>query len=344
MKKSIVPLKDAKKIIVRLPNFLGDSIMTTPALGLLFQEYPNAKFTFICNNPSQEIFGKLTVAEKLIIDDTKKGRGRFFKTIRLIKNIRQENYDLGVLFHNSFVNALILKSCKVKRLIGYNNESRWFLLDFYLKINRTRHYINHYANLVNQYLGNKYSHLPSLAVWNKGEEVDFGFANDLPVVGLGLGNDVQGSRAYTKKLSLELIHLLLETHQYNLVLIGDKNDAKRNNFYLDQIPKELKARILNYSGKTDVGTHINIIKNLDVLITIDSSAMHIAAAVLTPFIVLLGKSTSAFSTVQPKVSFGRYLKKERNLIDDDQFISQIEPSEILEELQAIVQERCKFEM
>ena len=334
MKNRIVPVKDVKKIIVRLPNFLGDSIMSTPALGLLFQEYPEAKFTFICNNPCQEILCKLNVVDKIIIDNTRKGGGRLFKTIRLIKEIRQDKYDLGVLFHNSLLNALILKFGKITHLIGYNNESRKFLLDFHLKINRTRHYINHYANLVNQYLGNKYRELPSLSIWNEGEEVDFGFANDLPIVGLGLGNDVQGSRAYTKKLSLELIHLLLEKKQYNLVLIGDKNDAKRNDFYEEQIPLELKARIRNYSGKTDVGTHINIIKNLDVLITIDSSAMHIAVAVLTPFIVLLGKSTSAFSTVQPKVSFGHYLKKEKNLIDDEWFISQIEPVEIATQIES----------
>lgn len=143
---------------------------------------------------------------------------------------------------------------------------------------------------------------------------------------------------------MELIHLLLEKQQYNLVLIGDKNDAKRNNFYFDQIPQELRGRILNYSGKTDVGTHINIIKKQDVLITIDSSPMHVAVMVLTPFIVLLGKSTSAFSTVQPKVDFGVYLKRENNLIDDDQFIYQIEPSDILGELQAMDKKRCKFEI
>ncbi|MUP39089.1 glycosyltransferase family 9 protein [Labilibaculum euxinus] len=151
---------------------------------------------------------------------------------------------------------------------------------------------------------------------------------------MGLGNDIQGSRAYINQLSLELIHLLLEKQQYNLVLIGDKNDAKRNNFYFDQIPQELRGRILNYSGKTDVGTHINIIKKLDVLITIDTSPMHVAVMVLTPFIVLLGKSTSAFSTVQPKVDFGVYLKRENNLLDDSLFISQITPLEIIAQIES----------
>ncbi|WP_461642423.1 glycosyltransferase family 9 protein [Labilibaculum euxinus] len=151
---------------------------------------------------------------------------------------------------------------------------------------------------------------------------------------MGLGNDIQGSRAYINQLSLELIHLLLEKQQYNLVLIGDKNDAKRNNFYFDQIPQELRGRILNYSGKTDVGTHINIIKKLDVLITIDTSPMHVAVMVLTPFIVLLGKSTSAFSTVQPKVDFGVYLKRENNLLDDSLFISHITPLEIIAQIES----------
>ena len=36
-----------KKIIIRTPNFIGDTINTTPCLELIKQEYPEAEFTIV---------------------------------------------------------------------------------------------------------------------------------------------------------------------------------------------------------------------------------------------------------------------------------------------------------
>ncbi|RUT80095.1 glycosyltransferase family 9 protein [Ancylomarina longa] len=336
MKKRVAPLADVRNIIIRLPNFLGDSINCSPAIKLLIQEYPNAQFTIVCRKPSEALFKSLPSLGNIIIDDTKARGNRFFKTIKLIFTIRKKKYDLGILFHNSFLSALIFKFSRIKHVIGYNNESRKFLLDFWIKMDRSRHYINHYANLINKYLEDKYLELPALNIWSNGKKVDFGFNNEFPVIGLALGCDEQGARAYPQKESLELIKLLLEQNRFNLVLIGDSREQKRNDIYMEMLTSPFSKNIQNYSGKTDVGTHINIIKKLDLLITIDSSAMHIAAAVNTPFIAVLGHSTSAFCIVKPKVNSGRYMKNENGLIDEDLFISQIKPSEILNEISLLL--------
>jgi len=332
MKRRVSPISDVRKIIVRLPNFLGDSINCTPAIKLLLKEYPEARFTFVCRKPSAALFKTFSGLGDIIIDDTKSRGNRIFNTIKLILSIRKTKYDLGILFHNSFLSALIFKFSRIKYIIGYNNESRKFLLDFWIKMDRSRHYINQYANLVNKYLGDKYLELPTLSLWSDGKKLDFGFNNEFPVIGLALGCDEQGARAYPKKESFELIKLMLEQNNFNLVLIGDSREQKRNDTYMEMLTSPFSKNIQNYSGKTDVGTHINLVKKLDLLITIDSSAMHIAAAVKTPFIVVLGHSTSPFSIVKPKVSFGRYMKNENGLIDEDLFISQIKPSEILNEI------------
>ena len=334
MKKSIVPLKDAKKIIVRLPNFLGDSIMTTPALGLLFQEYPTAEFTLVCKEPISELFQGFSAVKEIIIDNTKNKGNRIINIIRLIKKIRYEKYDLGILFHNSFLNALIFKSSRIRHVIGYQNELRGFLLTYHLKIERARHYINHYALLVNLYLNDKYKSLPKLNIAVPDGDFIGDFDEKRAVIGVSLGFDEQEGRSYPKSNSILLIKELLELNKYNLVILGGESEESRASEYINQIPASYQNSVRNLTGKLTVSQFVNVISNLDLLVTIDSSPMHVAAAVLTPFIVLLGKSTSAFSTVQPKVDFGVYLKRENNLLDDRFFISQITPLEIIAQIES----------
>ncbi|WP_421919664.1 glycosyltransferase family 9 protein [Marinifilum sp.] len=320
-----------------MPNFLGDSIMATPAIQLLLTNYPNAKFTFVCKDPAKDIFINFPNLEKIVIDHTKNGGNRLLKTAQLIREIRKEKYDLGFLFQNSLANAIIYRACRIRSLVGYKNDLRGILLNHSIKLDRSIHYVNRFAGLVNHYLDNKFRKLPSMKIWGDEVKEITDFENNLPLIALSLGNDTQKNRAYPKDLSWELIQKLIERRTYNLILVGDDKDAERNKEYFSKLSDRDKSYIRNFSGKTDIATHVGLIKSAKILITIDSSGMHIAATCNVPFIVLLGKSTSPFCTVQPKVNFGRYLKNENNLINDDEFIGQIKPDAIIDQLELMLQ-------
>lgn len=341
MKTRIEPKKDARKIIVRLPNFLGDTVMSTSALGLLFKEYPKAEFTIVCVEPISELFQNIARVKTIIIDDTKIKGNRIINILRLIKRIRCETYDLGVLFQNSFLNALIFSSCRISHLIGYQNELRGFLLTYWIELRRTRHYVYHYAVLVNSYLNDKYKTLPELNISiPEGNFID-DFKENRPVVGLSLGFDEQGGRAYPKSNSILLIQELLKLNKYNLVILGGKSEVSRGSEYINKISASHLNFVKNLTGKLTVSQFVNVISNLDLLVTIDSSPMHIAASTETSFIVLLGQSTSPFCTVKPKVDFGVYLKRENNLLDESLFISQITPLEIIEQIESCFSNKSK---
>ncbi|NOR55886.1 MAG: hypothetical protein GQ531_06730, partial [Sulfurovum sp.] len=309
-------------IIVRTPNFIGDSIMMLPALELLKLEYPDAKFTIVCKASSKDIFRDKGI-DTIIIDDTKsEKRGRLSRVKKLISTLREKEYDLGILFHNTFLDALIFKLSHIRTIVGYDNESRKILLDFHLKIDRSRHYVNHYANLVNQYLDNKYRSLPAMHLHSEASKL-IETNTTRPTVGFVLGANTKDTRFYPKDLSLALFNLL-KTEELNIVLLGDKDDSEYNVVYESYL-MEQESTCQNLSGKTNVSEFIDAIATVDVLVTIDTSALHIAAAVETNFILLQGKGTSAFSLVQPKVSFGEYIFEGGNMIQDKDAIAAIEP-------------------
>ena len=94
--------------------------------------------------------------------------------------------------------------------------------------------------------------------------------------------------------------------------------------------------LINLTARTTIEGFINTIANVDLIITIDSSALHIAAAVKTPFIALMGLSTSPTSTILPKVPLGRILKIENNLIREEDYIRNITPDLILKTISELI--------
>lgn len=317
-------------IIIKTPNFIGDTIMMMPALELLKIEYPKAKFTIVCKSYSKDLFRNKDIS-KIIIDDTK-GKNRVKKIFKLISKIKVETYDLGILFHNTFLDALIFKCSKIKKIIGYDKENRKILLDFHLKIDRTRHYVNHYANLINKYLDDKYEFLPDMKINYLESKL---FKKDKkPLVGFVLGGENKDTRRYPCELSLDLLNIL-DTNQIDIVLLGDDSDSENNNKYENEL-EILNKRCINLSGKTSISEFVDAISSLDLLITIDSSALHIAAAVNTEFILLVGKGSSALDTVYPKVNFGHKIFEAKNIIKDEDFIYKIKAQTIKDKIDYIL--------
>jgi len=313
-------------IIIKTPHFIGDTIMMLPALELLKMEYPNAKFTIVCREHSKDIFRGKEI-EEIIVDDTK-GKNRVKKTVALIKTIRNKRYDLGVLFRNPLVDALIFKLSKIDTIIGYENENRKIFLDFWIKIDRSRHYINHYANLVNQYLDNKYMTLPPMRLVTN--EHNLISKNSQKLIGFVLGSD-KNTRGYPRDLSLKLFKILKDKN-FHIVLLGDHADMISNSLYENQLLED-KVKVTNLSGKTTIAEFIDTINILDILVTIDTSALHVGAATDTNFITLLGKGTSPFDVIKPKVDFGSYLFFAKAQIKDEEFIRQIKPVDIVDEIE-----------
>lgn len=306
------------KIIISMPNFIGDSINTIPAIEMVKQSFPQAEITLLGPSFLREIFRYDPRIDRIMVSDKRKKC-----YLRNIITIIEGRYDLGILFTNTFMAALVLRLGCVKRVIGYENECRGILLNFKRPLNRNVHYINRYAMLVNEFLENKFTCLPPLKLYYN-QEKKFYFDNDKPTVGLYLGGTNKRFRRYPENLAIELLRMLKD---YNLIFIGDSNDAITQSAYARQV---MMDNLLDLSGKTSVGELITCIANMDLLITIDSAAMHIAAAVRTKFIALLGLSTSPTSTILPRTKFAVFLKIENNMVNEADYIKNIAPEVICE--------------
>src|SRR5215212_8394447 len=135
-------------IVVRGTNWIGDAVMTIPALRELRRIFPKAHITLCTRGWAQGIFSDADFIDEILPFD--KANNSFQTVFRQAKIWRERNFDVAVLFTNSFESALLSSLGKVSRRFGYATEKRSFLLTESFDVPKwknSRHEIFYYLNL-----------------------------------------------------------------------------------------------------------------------------------------------------------------------------------------------------
>lgn len=124
------------KILIILPNWLGDAVMATPAIELLGTYYPSARFTFVGSHVSIEALKYHPKCERAVVDDTKKAKNRIKATYELAKKLG--SFDMAISFRNQIHSSLLLKLTEAFFVLPKSHGT----LCFYSHIHRASKQIN----------------------------------------------------------------------------------------------------------------------------------------------------------------------------------------------------------
>ncbi len=136
-----------KRIVVRGTNWVGDAMMTLPALRELRRLFPDAHITLATRSWAKGLFVGAEFVDELQIND---GRGirSFFQQVRAW---RKGRFDLAILLTNSFQSALVAALAGITVRIGYAADGRARLLTNAIEQpewRSTRHEIFYYLRIV----------------------------------------------------------------------------------------------------------------------------------------------------------------------------------------------------
>lgn len=254
------------KIFIEIPTWLGDAIMTTPAIQNIIKTYPDAKITLLGSFVSTQAFKDYPNIEKVLVDDTKKSGNRYKNLISLAKSIGK--VDLAISFRRSFSSKFMMFFVKAKKKFNYKRLTKE---EIHLCI-RYNDFVNKVLNLNNQ--------VGDLKLYFKP------FLYFKPTLGINPGATYgSAKRWYPNEFAKVAITL---ASKYDIVIFGGPAETDIAN----DIEKELiKNGITNYqnlAGKTTIPELIEKIAGLDLFITNDSGPMHIAAAYKTKTIAIFG--------------------------------------------------------
>lgn len=263
------------KILVRLPNWLGDLVMAAGFMQSLQTVYPSAKISVIVKKGIHQLLPFFPpTAHQFIFDKTVykgvAGAWRFGKELK-----KQERFDLFFCLPDSFSSGVMGWVSGAKKRIGYSGEGRTFLFTHAYKKPGNLHRADVYKILLEKYAGIS---LPSTPV-----QLQHTFKKeDYIVVNI---NSEASSRRLTEQKAVELLNALQQAISQKIILIGAPKEAPFVHGVLKKLPS---SKIESWAGKTDLPQLVKLLASAKLLLSTDSGPAHLANALGTYTVVLFG--------------------------------------------------------
>jgi heptosyltransferase-2 len=266
------------KILIILPNWLGDAVMATPAIELLCIYYPMAKFTFVGSYASIEALKYHPRCKEAIVDETKKAPNRVKATYELAKKLG--SFDMAISFRNQIHSSLLLRLTGSILCIAKKSWHSMFLLSHTPNIKADKHLSKQYAELAMVNTDEWDKTTPPLKLYIKPKKFD------KPVMGINAGATYGSAKRWYPQRFAEVGAEFSD--KFEILIFGGPNEVEMAN----EIESYLRSlNITNYkniAGKTTIKELCEYIGGCSLFITNDSGPMHVAAAYGVPTVSIFG--------------------------------------------------------
>jgi heptosyltransferase-2 len=112
------------KVLVRATNWLGDAVMSLPAIREIRQALPHADLAVLARPWVADLYARESSIDRVIPYTAKGLRAKR----RFARSLREERFDLAILLQNAFEAALVAWWAAIPERIGYNRDGRGLLL------------------------------------------------------------------------------------------------------------------------------------------------------------------------------------------------------------------------
>ena len=344
---------EIKRIVVRGTNWVGDAVMTIPALRELRRVMPHQHITLITRPNTADIFLDAEFIDDLIIYQ----RSGFRSACGQIRQWQGQKYDLALLLQNAFQAAAIAFLARVPTRIGYDVDRRRVLLTHPVALpdwKDTRHEVFYYLNLVAELERLVYGSSgiadcePRLGINISAHRREGarqilhqqGARNDAPLILLCPGSINSRAKRWPAESYAALADQLIETGA-NVALLGSPSEIEVSR----EVCRRMRQQPILLTGKTTVAEAVAIISVADILITNDTGPAHVGAAAGTPTLVIFGPTNPL--TTRPLAPTAEIIRRPpecapcmlRDCPIDHRCMTAITPEEVFDRARAILSRR-----
>lgn len=302
-----------QNILVKMPNWLGDLVMATPALEDLKHYYPSAKITAMCQSNVAAVLKNDPNVNEVYSYTKPSGWIHRSQHYALIESLRCGSYDLGVLLTNSFSSAYWFWRGRVKDRVGYGcNLRSWMLTKpvAFPKTMDTQHLVLTYKMLLAP-LGIPVSKtIPQLYIsqeeLSQAKEflVKFGVpVGECTILGINPGAAYGSAKCWLPERFISVTEKMIENPNVHVLYFGDLAGASLVNHICSSFPS---SRVTNLAGKTTLRELLALIACCSLFLSNDSGPMHVAAALKIPLLALFGSTSD---TCTSPYQFGKVIHK-----------------------------------
>lgn len=275
-----MPANDLKpfRILIRGANWLGDSIISIPAVRALKAGRPDAHITIAAPEKIAAVW-KLVPEVDEVIGLTSDSLFRVVGSIR-----RHASFDVAILFPNSLRAALEAWLAGVPRRVGYRGHHRRWLLNQIIpepaRLGPIEHQVHRYLQIARE-LGAPSEAVPVRKFLPRGK------TNGATVkVGLCPGADYGPAKRWLPERFAEVAVAILAKRPVQWILFGTSGDAETGAL----IETAIGPACINRIGKTTLPELVTELGQCAVLLTNDTGTMHLATILGVPVVAVFGST------------------------------------------------------
>jgi heptosyltransferase-2 len=297
--------RSCRRLLVRGVNWIGDGVMTLPALRSLRKELPGTGISLLVKNWVSPLFESNPNIDEIIIYGN--NHNGLIGRLRLSYMLYKKGFCSAILFQNAFDAALLAFLARIKRRIGYNRDGRGLLLTDPVPVPKNNknkaHQIFYYLNLLEQIgIRAEYSYpyiYLTLDERLRAREMLKGLKR--PVLGINPGATYGSAKRWFPERFAEVANWFISDTAGSVVIFGGQSEVGIADEIFRKMIPEFRApgSMLSLAGNTSLRDLISLISECDVFLTNDSGPLHIAYAVRTPLIAIFGSTDPALTGPPP---------------------------------------------
>jgi lipopolysaccharide heptosyltransferase II len=280
---------DLEAVLVVAPNWIGDAVMSTPALANLRRGLPKATIDLLVTRRVAPLFDDHPHIDRLVIrDERQPWRTRLAQVIAL----RRCEYQMVLLLPNSFRAALDAWLLRSPIRLGYATDGRRWLLTHAVPAveGQPPHQIDAYLRLVAALGLPIVERVPTLAPTKRAEmqaehlwaAQDWGRTDR--VIGICPGAAFGPAKRWWPERFAALADRLIASGRFRVVFFGSPDEVP----LVELIRSQMTREAVSLAGQDTLGSFMALAARCAVVIANDSGSMHMANAVGTRVVALFG--------------------------------------------------------
>ncbi|HBF42796.1 MAG TPA: lipopolysaccharide heptosyltransferase II [Desulfobacteraceae bacterium] len=286
---------EIKRILIRATNWVGDVVMTMPALEAVKENFPESSITVLAKPWVISLFEDHPSVNEIIPYRKGEGLVDFSEVIRIIGLIRRGKYDLAILFQNAVEAALLAYLGSVRFRVGYNTDGRGLLLTHrIIRNNRILkvHQVEYYLSILRAVGWKATGRDPCLYVAQKDSEraVALLSSNGIKqkdfIVGISPGAIFGGAKRWPVDRFARIGDWAVERWDAKVLIMGAQKEMNICRMLCDS----MSHTSFNVCGRTSLGEAMGLVGLCRFFVTNDSGLMHIAAALGVPTLAIFGST------------------------------------------------------
>jgi heptosyltransferase-2 len=300
------------RVMVRATNWLGDAVMSLPAIRAIRDIFPRAHLAVVAKPWVADLYAREKSIDRVIPYTAKTfGEKRAFAA-----RLRRERFDGAILLQNAFDAALMAWIAGIPERIGYRRDGRGFLLTRAIAVPEPgdipRHERFYYLELLRR--AGMLERFPAgAAIQLDGAEAarecgvqrlrEMGITK--PPIGISPGAAYGNAKRWLPERFAETAVRIAGAHAAAALVFGSAAERELCEVVTASMRSAgMEAR--NLAGETSLSEFIELAAACRVFLSNDSGAMHVASALAVPVVAVFGATDD--TTTGPSSPLARVIR------------------------------------